>query len=413
MISEPRLSKILLPLGTSLLTAWSVQGLEWKINTNLPPVDFHGFASQGLLYSSDFNYLGDSTRGSFRFSEAGVNASINPFPRTRITAQGFLFDVGGIGEYTPFLDYASIEYRFNNYIGLRAGRVRKPGGIYNHIQDLDLGRTWIVLPQGMYDARWRDFSTSLDGGIVFGNVSLGKGGALSYEAFAGIVNVSKDGGVGQVLKNSLPPGFSLDSLDPVATTGAQLWWYAPVNGLRVGAMYQYGFSLDFKTSGFTPMGTNLIPVGVHNDTPVQIQQYSIEYQIKNWTFQAEYNLLSLNGDVTTTTPFGAGTDKSISRIDSWYAGASYRFNKWVELGGYYSEYYPDTTDRGGSNLATPSDAYQRDLALTLRLDPKDWWIFKIEGHYIRGTALLNDNASNPNRNGDGWFMLAVKTTFTF
>ncbi|HLP76486.1 MAG TPA: hypothetical protein VK327_06145 [Candidatus Paceibacterota bacterium] len=396
----------------SLMPAGVARAYELNLGTNLPPVDIHGFVSQGFLYSSDYNYLGDSSRGSFRFTEAGLNAAINPFPRTRIAAQAFMFDVGGIGKYEPFLDYASVEYTFNDHLTLRGGRIRKPGGIYNHIQDLDLARTWVLLPQGMYDARWRDFSTSFDGGEVFGNVSLGKGGGLSYEVFGGLINVSKNGGVGRAIQNGLPTGFSLHSLNPIASVGEQLWWNTPVDGLRFGAMYEYGFSLDYKASApLDATGTNF--ARLHADQSVQIQQYSVEYTIKNWTFQAEYNLLDLDGDLTTATPFGAMGGKAVQHIDSWYASAAYRFNKWMEAGAYYTEYYPDTAHRGGSNLATPSDGYQRDIALSLRLDPKDWWIFKVEGHYIRGTGLLNDNANNPDRNGDGWFMLAMKTTVSF
>ena len=70
-------------------------------------------------------------------------------------------------------------------------------------------------------------------------------------------------------------------------------------------------------------------------------------------------------------------------------------------------------DRDGATLAVPSDAYQKDLALSLRFDPTSWWVFKVEGHYIHGTDLLADNAANPSRNNDGWFMLALKTTFSF
>src|ERR1019366_2121136 len=143
--------------------------------TNLPPLDLHGFVSQGFLATSRYNYLADDTKdGSFQYTETGLNASINPFPRTRIAAQGFLYDVGQAGKYQPFLDFASVEYTFNDYIGVRAGRVRKPSGIYNDIQDVDLARTYVLLPQGIYDARWRDFTTSVDGGEVFGKIPLGQ-----------------------------------------------------------------------------------------------------------------------------------------------------------------------------------------------------------------------------------------------
>jgi hypothetical protein len=61
----------------------------------------------------------------------------------------------------------------------------------------------------------------------------------------------------------------------------------------------------------------------------------------------------------------------------------------------------------------PSDDYQNDAALSFRFDPTDWWTFKIEGHYIEGTGLLRDSVNNPVRSDDGWFMLALKTTFSF
>jgi hypothetical protein len=53
------------------------------------------------------------------------------------------------------------------------------------------------------------------------------------------------------------------------------------------------------------------------------------------------------------------------------------------------------------------------LAVSLRFDPKPWWIIKVEGHFNHGTALLYDTTSNPVQNGDGWFMLALKTTVSF
>ncbi len=75
--------------------------------------------------------------------------------------------------------------------------------------------------------------------------------------------------------------------------------------------------------------------------------------------------------------------------------------------GYYTEYYENAP------ITVASDGSQKDLALSFRFDPKPWWVLKVEGHYIRGTALLDDNADNPVRNDDGWFMLLVKTTVSF
>ena len=101
------------------------------------------------------------------------------------------------------------------------------------------------------------------------------------------------------------------------------------------------------------------------------------------------------------------TTHSFTHPEAWYGGAAYRFNKWLEAGGYYTEYYENAP------ITTASDGFQKDAALSLRFDPEPWWVLKVEGHYIRGTALLDDNANNPVRNDTGWFMIMVKTTFSF
>jgi hypothetical protein len=112
------------------------------LGTNLPSLDFHGFISQGFLATTKYNYLADNTRdGSFEFTEAGLNVSLDPFPRTHVAAQGFLFDVGNVGQYDPVLDYALVDYNFSDAFGIRAGRILRPEGIYNTSQSIDLTRT--------------------------------------------------------------------------------------------------------------------------------------------------------------------------------------------------------------------------------------------------------------------------------
>jgi hypothetical protein len=401
--------KLVLSITASILATCGAQAYDLNLGTNLPPVTFHGFLSQGFLDSSKYNYLGDSSRGSFNFTEMGVNASLNPFPRTRITAQGFDFDTGNVGEYHPFLDYALAEYTFNDEIGIRAGRVRRPQGIYNAIQDIDLARTYVLLPQGMYDARWRDWSAGLDGGELFGSISLGKdakAGSLSYEVYGGVVNMSDDGGVARYIENQ-PGGDQLyNGIDSTPMFGGQLWYNTPIDGLRVGASIAYMDGFGYSLHNIPGLDN------VHETGNVLFEQYSIEYLWKNWTFQSEFYSYSFTGHAYANfmgTP-NADVDAFVGtpgdNNQTWYTAASYRFNKYLELGAYYTEW---------RDYESSPSAYQNDAALSLRVDPFDWWTFKIEGHYIRGTGLLRDSVDNTgfSMNGDGWFMLALKTTFSF
>ena len=385
-----------------ILTAGQVRSAELKLGENLPPVDFHGFLSQGFLYSGDYNYLGDSSHGSFKFTEVGLNASLNPFPRTRVSAQAFTFDVGPAGEYNVFLDYGLVEYTFGDYLGIRLGRIRRPEGIYNHIQDVDLARTWVLLPQGMYNARWRDAYASLDGGEFFGSIPLNKAGSLSYEAYSGLQRPRLNGGLA-LQKANLPPYWPLVWINAPTMYGVQLWWNTPLDGLRLGMAPNKVRDLSFRT--VVKPGALRLSVG----SP-KVDKYSAEYLVGSWTFQAEYYHVTV--DYANS---GGGLPNNFKHIepDCWYFGTAYRINKWVEAGGYYTEYYTDVHDRKGATLPVPADGYQKDIALSLRFDLNDAWIFKVEGHQMHGVAQLFDNVKNPTRSSSPWFMLAVKTTFSF
>ena len=56
-------------------------------------------------------------------------------------------------------------------------------------------------------------------------------------------------------------------------------------------------------------------------------------------------------------------------------------------------------------------AWQRDAAVTIRYDVNDHWLWKLEGHFIDGTAAL-PAAQNPNPDRF-WGLVLLRTTVTF
>jgi len=376
------------------------EGTDLRIG-NLPAVTFHGFASQGFLATTKYDYLGGDTQdGSFQFSELGLNASVSPLPHTRIAAQAFAFDIGNVGQYDPMLDYGLVDYNFCDQLGVRGGRIRRPEGIYNQVVDLDLARTFVLLPQGVYDARFRDFYASMDGGAFYGNFNLRDAGSLSYEAYAGFINPASNGGVARDLEGVMPPApyAALHSVHGCLLYGTQLWYNTPLQGLRVGASASESLGLAYDYAVNPPYG----PGQLHSEVDSVSGHFSVEYVVKSWTFQSELVLRENNQHDYYR---GAVVGRELMKPWAWYVSGAYRFNRWLELGAYYTE------DHETASL--PSDKYQRDLAMAFRFDPKPWWQLKIEGHSLRGTGLLNDNHANPTRNEDAWFMLALKTTFSF
>jgi len=272
------------------------------------------------------------------------------------------------------------------------------------------------------DARWRDFSASLDGASVYGNLSLAKAGSLSYEFYGGMIDLAQDGGVARQIENGLlGNGLTLQRVNDCPQLGGQLWWTTPIQGLRLGASLteNIGFTYDAAQNTTYPVGGGQytpLEVIYHGRLDVPWQHYSVEYQRKKWTFQAEWRTQTVIEKDTTSVEFSripshdsTSVSRSASTSGSWYAGPAYEVNSWFQVGAYYNEFYANLNQLSSG----PPTSYQKDLALSLRFDPKPWWILKVEGHFIRGTGLLYDNLENPHQSGNGWFMLALKTTFSF
>jgi hypothetical protein len=103
------------------------------------PVEIHGFVGQGFIATTANNYLADSKRGSFEFSEVGINFSKQLTDRMRIGVQLFTHDLGPVGNYRTRFDWFYLDYRFWDWLGVRAGRTKLPFGLYNEsIVDVEI-----------------------------------------------------------------------------------------------------------------------------------------------------------------------------------------------------------------------------------------------------------------------------------
>src|SRR3989441_10214875 len=153
----------------------------------LAELQIHGFISQGFLLTSANDYLAHSSEGSFEFTEIGLNFTLPATDRLTLGLQIFSHDLGPIGDYRATLDWYSLDYHWRDWLGIRAGRVKLPFGLYNDSSDIDAARTSVLLPQSIYPAQNRDFLLAQTGGEVYGYRDLGAAGGLDYRLYGGTI----------------------------------------------------------------------------------------------------------------------------------------------------------------------------------------------------------------------------------
>jgi hypothetical protein len=364
--------------------------------------DVHAFVSQGFMYSTANNYLADSGRGSFEFTEVGLNFTKNISDRLRVGMQLFMRDLGPIGNYKPQFDWFYLDYRFFEWLGLRAGRTKIPFGLYNEFNDIDAGRLPILLPQSMYPTTARDYLLAQTGAEVYGLLHLGALGSLDYRAYGGTIYI--DTASNQSIKELRIP----------YNVGGRLMWSTPLDGLQLGGTVQATslegvVALDEETlqdaidAGSLPADSD---GRVAMKLPAILWAASLEYSIDSLSLAAEYGrwLLELETNAPALYP------KMTTESERMYVLASYRFAPWLQVGGYYSFYLANMARRSGR------DAAQHDAAFTVRFDVSENFLLKLEGHYMHGTASLDPQLNGGTSRAalvEDWGLFLAKTTAYF
>ena len=387
-------------------------------------IDFHGFASQGYLKSNDgTHFFAESGKsdGSFDFTEYGVNAGMDLTDRIRIGLQIYGRNLGDMGDYEPTLDWAFVDYRFQDWLGVRAGRVKIAHGLYNEYRDYDMLRTSIFLPQSVYLESMRDAFNSLSYGFsLYGNYNFGAIGKFSYQAQLGVLDPDDDGGVARYVESVWD--LKVDEMDNDWAYGLSLLWETPLEGLRLGYSH-FSFNL---TSESTTRPSGLwsfagVPVGFQADLDEQNLDnvVSAEYTWRELILAAEYMYVpmkyTLNNDFVGVLLDGEPT------IEGYYGSASYRFTDWFQLGVSYSVYYPNKKDKDGDGVAFMGqprwNGWLKDLGVTARFDFLDNWILKLEAHQMDGGAVLfaEDHLQTDGSysNKEHWYLFMAKISYSF
>ncbi len=276
-------------------------------------VQIHGYGSQGFAYSNNNNFLTMNTsNGSPAITEGAVNISTSITDKFRVGAQGYARKIGSLDDGRPQLDWAYGDYKFANWFGVRAGKVKTALGLYNDTQDMDFLHLWALLPQGVYPADLRTTYISHTGGDLYGRIPLKKLGKLDYTAYAGTRSFDNRGGFFLFTTDN---GFNIQTING-HMEGWDLKWTTPVKELMLGSSWANMTMLRHGTFLSGPfVGTKY----TNEETPEALWVGYGSYNPGQWEFNAEYR--SLNDSVIVGIPAFGILGSLNQSTESWFASA--------------------------------------------------------------------------------------------
>jgi hypothetical protein len=402
------------------------------------PVTIHGFASQGYLRSSANRDLSTPTdEGTFAFSEEALNFTVQPTSRLRIAVQLFARDLGEQGNHQVTIDWALGDYNVRDWLGIRAGKVKLPYGLYNTLIDADVARPEILQPIGVYPLAQRELTNAIDGASLYGVVPAGKVGDFEYELIGGSPDVNNSYILNRLTREEgaaaltpLEQAFGLSNanyqVSGIRGTRSSHWggaleWRPRISGLRLRfSGYTGGAGIESNTTYTGFVGAAPISLATQWTTDIDVRHqlfFSAEYHHGGWRLSAEQ---VRSHTAVTTSVEGLPGPSSPTLVDSHsvatYGQVAYRFDDRWQASAYYVEYYTNQDDKAGARLVAMGQpahhGFQKDLTLTLRSDITPWWLVKVEVHHINGTAWLSP-VENPDGFTQHWTLFAAKTTFHF
>jgi len=404
-------------IGWVLVCLWAGQiGLAQEFKVWNRAVQVHGFASQGFVHTDQNNWLTMNTsQGSGAMTDMGLNMSSQITDKFRVGAQVYDRNLGQLGQWHPSLDWASGDYRFTNWFGIRAGKVKTTMGLYNDSQDLDFLHVFALLPQGVYPTGLRDTTIAHTGGDIYGNVPLRRHlGDIAYTGFVGHRSDSIYSGYPYLISQWGVYFHSLGGLQ----YGGDVRWNTPLKGLLLGAA-RMNQDITGKGSFINLMNPSagLLPYET-STRAMWANQFYGEYGWGKLRLDAEYRRCY------SKAPYLPGSPVEMDG-KAWYVSGGYRIQKHLEMGSYYSHYTLTYMSEGQAALISPPQTdtslpqnHVYDKVVAARVDLNRFVYVKVEGHFMDGYGIgpypdgfypqQNLQGFKPNTNA-----LVLKTGFHF
>ncbi|WP_239249172.1 hypothetical protein [Candidatus Nitrotoga sp. M5] len=364
----------------------------------------HGFLTQGVVITSDNNFLGQSNKqASADFREIGVNASLRPTSDVQLSAGILSHKAGETDNGNLRLDYGLIDWTLStseqSRTGLRLGRVKINFGLYNKTRDVAFTRPSILLPQSIYFERTRNPTVAADGAELYFD-HYGEVGSLFMTLGLGRPQIESEASK-IALVGLIPNGRFESTLMPMFQTIYEL----------DGGKYRFGFTALQLDTGYNPGARDVLGPGRLKFTP---KIFSAQYNAEYWSITSEFALRP-----ASNSGFGPNAPDATIHGQSYYIQGSYRLApKWEALL-RYDVAYTDSKDRDGKAFAAatrqPSfTRFSKDWTAGVRFDVTPAFMLRAEYHRVDGTAYLpvqdNPNTSSLVRR---WNMFMLLASFRF
>ena len=350
----------------------AVYGADFENWYKKSKIQIHGTLAQGGLLGSYNDFLtAPTSHGTLQWTDAALNAARDFTDRFHVGVQWHTYRLGELGKFKLEIDWAYGEYRFADWAGVRAGKVKTRLGLFNDTQDIDALHLWSLLPQGVYPADNRSWTLAHTGGDVFGNVPMPRGiGRVSYQGYVGRRVVDPNGGY---LRLAADEGFTVTDASGTLY-GGDLRWHTPLRGFTAGgSLGLAGVQAETRVQRFP------LPITVESTADTNTALYG-ELERGRFYAAGEFRRRIWNVDIPKYHATVASMDSR-----AWYLMGSYRVHRIVQVGAYCSRVR-------FARMATAFLPYilgdrSTDWVVATRIDPNPRVYFKFEGHYMDGTPV--------------------------
>lgn len=413
-------------LSLFLLLSFISQSYADQHNGWFKRLQIHGFASQGLIFTTDNNFYGDSDHGSADFTELGVNASFQLAPRIRVAGQLLSRHAGEMDNGSPRIDYALLDFNLmtleQGRFGAYLGRIKNPIGLYNETRDVAHTRQGVFSQQAIYFDKVRDLTMSSDGLQFYGEYFL-PNGTILIQAGAGHPIPDKNVEytyMGQDWAGEL-------ETDELALIGRVM--YEHNGGRWIFSASGASLELDFDHK----VADSQLPfIGITSgQIEIDYSVLSAQYNGEKWQFTSEVAIQ----DVEYVGIGGLFQDASNEPI-AYTFEANYKFTPQWQAFVRREIFYLDKDDKSGRKSQQQNQAasdfisgatgglinvpvnpahsyYSKSWVMGGRWDITKSLMARAEYHWFDGTAIISSRENDMSSAKRDWDMLAVSLSYRF